>query len=148
ITPPAPSAIAALSPTLESSRLAPYASCEGHTYIGRAELSQGSVVFLPTPKLLTNASLVARDNARLLLPLIPSERGRIEIVDGWTGNAADSPLGTLRAAGLLPWLAQIALLGLAFALYRGTPFGQRHELPGDPRQSFRAHVLSLRKRWA
>ncbi len=133
---------------MRSGELAAYARCDAGVYIAAGDYGDGKIVVMSSPAALSNAALAAGDNARLLWPLLAEQRGPVEIVGPWTGKSAESPLASLSAAGLLPWLAQLALLGLAFALYRGTPFGRRRELLEQPRRSFAEHVQALGERWA
>lgn len=135
-------------PTLRSSKLQRYIGCGEGIIVGRATYGDGAVVLLSDPALFSNASLAAGSNAELLLSLIPTDSGPVEIVGDWTGRSADSPFASLRAAGLLPWLAHLGLLGLALARYRGTPFARRHPLIEDPRRRFAEHVEALGDRWA
>jgi len=135
------------APTLSGSSAA-YADCGGDTFIGRVRLGGGIVTYLPTPHLLSNASLVAGDNASLLLPLLPTHHGSVELIGPWTRDSEDSPFASLRAAGLLPWLLQALALLLALSLYKGAPFGRRVALAENPRRRFREHVQALGERWA
>jgi hypothetical protein len=144
----APGLVVAPEPTLQSTALKVYAGCGNAVLAGRAAFGAGSVVLLSSPSLLSNASLAAGSNAELLLPLIPRDHGPLEIVGDWTGHSADSPFASLKAAGLLPWLAHLTLLAFAFARYRGTPFARRHQLAEDPRRKFVEHVEALGARWA
>ncbi len=135
-------------PTLESEKLSPYASCGSKLYVGRVRHGSGALIYLPSPALLSNAGLAAGDNARLLLPLLPIQRGTVELVGRWTRDSVDSPLNAMRQAGLGPWLLHLTALLLAFALYRGTPFGRRRTLPQNERRRFSEHVRALGERWA
>ncbi|MGC4094533.1 MAG: DUF4129 domain-containing protein [Polyangiaceae bacterium] len=146
--PSAPKLVVGAAPSIRSSELRVYARCDAGIVAGYAPYGDGSVVVLSSPLLLSNASLAAASNAELLLRLIPADSGAVEIVGDWTGHSAESPFASLRAAGLLPWLGHLALLGLAFARYRGTPFARRHPLVEDPRRRFAEHVEALGERWA
>jgi len=144
-----PDALISPGPALVAPLLRPGALCDGgEKYIVYAEHGDGRFVFLPSPELLSNASLVAGQNARLLAELLDLPTGRVEIVGAWTRQVSSNPLGALTAAGLGPWLAQLLLLALAFAAYRGVPFGRRVELPENRRRRFSEHVQALGQRWA
>src|SRR5216110_2291371 len=77
-------------------------TCGGSPYIVSAFLEDGSITFIPERELLTNASLSVADNARLVAELIPAGDGTIELVGPWTGDGSQSPVQSLKAAGLLP----------------------------------------------
>jgi len=139
-----PSLTAQLTPTLR-----PRALCEtGEPYILQGSLGQGHVIFLPGPDVLSNASLVAGDNARLLANLLDLPEGRVEVIGELTRDPVSSPLSAVSAAGLTPWLCQLLLLAAAFAAYRGVAFGRRVEAPADLRRRFSEHVQALGQRWA
>jgi hypothetical protein len=138
-----------LHPTLQpSAKLGVYAGCGAGAVAVHGFYGDGQVLALSAPSLLSNASLAAGSNAELLLRMIPRTKGAVEIVGNWTGTSAGSPFASLRSAGLLPWLAHLALLGFAFARFRGTPFARRHALREDPRRRFVEHVQALGERWA
>ncbi|HEU4577179.1 MAG TPA: DUF4350 domain-containing protein [Polyangiaceae bacterium] len=129
--------------------LQPLALCEtGEPYILQASLGEGRILFLPGSGLLSNAGLLAGDNARLLANVFELPRGRVEIIGELTRDAVSSPLSAVNAAGLTPWLCQLLLLAAAFAAYRGTAFGRRVEAPADLRRRFSEHVQALGQRWA
>jgi len=142
--------LASVGPSLVAPTLRPVlATCDnGEPYIAEAGSGEGRVIFLPVPELLSNASLVARDNARLLVNLLDLPEGRVEIIGSLTRDAVQSPFSAVAAAGLTPWLCQLLLLALAFAAYRGVPFGRRVETPGQLRRRFSEHVQALGQRWA
>lgn len=123
-------------------------SDSGELYAGHVDLGAGRIVFLPTPELLSNASLAAGENAYLLMSLISISSGRTDIVGNWTGSASGSPFESVSSARLWPWLLQLLLLGLAFARFRGAPFGRRTPPPEDRRRRFSEHVSALGQRWA
>jgi hypothetical protein len=135
---------AELSPTLR-----PLALCEtGEPYILQASVGEGRMIILPGPELLSNAGMVAGDNARLLANLFELPGGRVELIGELTRDAVSSPLAALSAAGLTPWLCQLLLLAAAFAAYRGSAFGRRVEAPLGLRRRFSEHVQALGQRWA
>lgn len=135
--------------SLGSAQLQPDALCsDGELYAGHADLGAGRVVFLPTPELLSNASLAAGENARLVMSLLSIAGGRTDIVGSWTGTASGSPFQSVSSARLWPWMLQLLVLGLAFARFRGAPFGRRTPPPEDRRRRFSEHVSALGQRWA
>jgi hypothetical protein len=144
------SLLVSVGPSLVAPTVLPVlATCEtGEPYIAETSAGQGRAIFLATPELLSNASLVAGDNARLLANLLDLPEGRVEIIGSLTRPAVQSPFSAVAAAGLTPWLCQLLLLAAAFAAYRGVPFGRRVEAPGQQRRRFSEHVQALGQRWA
>ena len=144
-----PAELVSVGPSLTAPQLAPLALCEsGAPYIVEASAGEGRVIFLAGPDLLSNASLVAADNARLLANLLDLPEGRVELIGELTRDTESSPLSAVSAAGLTPWLCQLLLLAAAFAAYRGVAFGRRVEAPADLRRRFSEHVQALGQRWA
>jgi hypothetical protein len=144
-----PAELVSLGPSLAAPQLAPLALCEsGAPYIAEAGQGEGRLIFLGGPDLLSNASLVAGDNARLLANLLDLPAGRVEIIGELTRDTVSSPLSAVKAAGLTPWLCQLLLLAAAFAAYRGVAFGRRVEAPANLRRRFSEHVQALGQRWA
>lgn len=144
-----PSRLTAIGTGLVAPRMTALAWCPGgEPYVAQRRFGDGLVIALPTPALLSNASLAAGDNARLLLGLLAVDDAAVELVGYWTHEAAENPLGQLHAAGLLPWLLQLGLLGVCFGLYRGAPFGRRREPPAPGRRRFSEHAVALGQRWS
>jgi hypothetical protein len=136
-------------PSLVGPTLRALAICEtGEPYILQADWGDGRVIVLPVPELLSNASLVAGDNARLLVNLLDLPPGKVEIIGSLTRAALTSPFSAIAEAGLAPWLFQLLLLAAAFAAYRGTPFGRRAQAQAGSRRRFSEHVQALGQRWA
>jgi hypothetical protein len=144
------SLLVSVGPSLVAPTVLPVlATCEtGEAYIAETSAGEGRAIFLAAPELLSNASLVAGDNARLLVNLLDLPEGRVEIIGSLTREAVQSPFSAVAAAGLTPWLCQLLLLAIAFAAYRGLPFGRRVETPGRQRRRFSEHVQALGQRWA
>lgn len=129
--------------------LLPDAVCgTGELYAAHADLGGGRIVFLPAPELLSNASLAASENARLLMSIVPAPGGRTDIVGSWTGSASSSPLASISAARLWPWVLHLMLLGFAFGRFRGAPFGRRVSPERNQRRRFSEHAAALGQRWA
>ncbi|MEO8184627.1 MAG: DUF4350 domain-containing protein, partial [Deltaproteobacteria bacterium] len=143
------SLLVSVGPSLLAPQLRPLAVCEtGAPYISEGEWGDGRVIFLPAPELLSNAGLLAGDNARLLANLLDLPPGKVEIIGSLTRDALGSPFSAVAAAGLAPWLFQLLLLCAAFAALRGTPFGRRVESAAGSRRRFSEHVQALGQRWA
>jgi hypothetical protein len=141
--------LVSVGPSLQAPQLRSLAICEtGEPYIAQAEWGAGRVLVLPGPELLSNASLAAGDNARLLANLLDLPPGKVEMIGSLTRDATSSPFSAVAEAGLAPWLFQLLLLAAAFAAYRGTPFGRRVEAQAGSRRRFSEHVQALGQRWA
>lgn len=141
--------LVSVGPSLVGPKLRPLAMCEtGEPYVLQADWGAGRVIVLPVPELLSNASLVAGDNARLLANLLELPPGKVELIGSLTRDALASPFSAIVAAGLGPWLFQLLLLAAAFAAYRGTPFGRRVQVQAGSRRRFSEHVQALGQRWA
>jgi len=69
-----------------------------------------------------------RRQRALVAELIPAGDGTIELVGPWTGDGSQSPVQSLKAAGLLPVMLQLFGLALLLALRQGTSFGKRRDV--------------------
>jgi hypothetical protein len=109
------------------------------------EVSRGAgvVVAFADGRFATNASLAIGDNAALAASLVAPPGTTVELVGAWTGSGSDLPAQSLTRSGLLPWFLQILVLGLALALYRGSPFGSRREPVTVTRRAFAEHAVAL-----
>ena len=120
-----------------------FATAHESPYVAEKAWGAGSVLFFGDSDFLTNASLSVADNAYFATALLRRPNHVLELVGTWTGGGSSSTLSSLTKAGLGTLLAQLALLGVLFAWYGGTPFGT----PRDPallqRRAFRDHVLAL-----
>ncbi|HTV22578.1 MAG TPA: DUF4350 domain-containing protein, partial [Polyangiaceae bacterium] len=132
------------APTLEASAFCP----NGDSFIARGPLDDGWVEVVPTPAALSNASLVAADNAARIVPLLFPADAVVELVGSWTRDRAENPINQVRAAGLMPWVLQLMALGLCYGLYRGQPFARRRAPPEVGRRRFSEHAQALGQRWA
>lgn len=125
------------------------AVCGDRPYVATAYVEDGTLTFIAEPELLTNASLSVADNARLVAEqLLLPEGGTIELVGPWTGDGSQSPIQSIKNAGLLPVMLQLlALVGL-LALRQGTSFGARHDVTRRVRRAFADHVRALAATYA
>jgi len=123
-------------------------TCGGYPYVVSTFLEDGSITFIPERELLTNVSLSVADNARLVAELIPGGEGTIELVGPWTGDGSQSPVQSLKAAGLLPVMLQLFGLALLLALRQGTSFGKRRDVQTRSRRAFADHVRAVASNYA
>ncbi|HXK19029.1 MAG TPA: DUF4350 domain-containing protein [Polyangiaceae bacterium] len=123
-------------------------TCGGHPYIVTSFLEEGSITFMPERELLTNASLSVADNARLVAELVPADEGMIELVGPWTGDGSQSPMQSLKSAGLMPVILQLFALALLLALRQGTSFGARRDVQTRSRRAFADHVRAVASTYA
>jgi len=80
--------------------------------------------------------------------LLGPSTSTVELIGSWTSAASGLPISSVMRAGLLPWLLHMALLGIAFALCRGAPFGTRRDVGTPPRRAFVEHVRALGEAYA
>jgi hypothetical protein len=123
-------------------------TCGGVPYIVTSFLGDGSITFIPERELLSNASLSVADNARLVAELLSAPGSTIELVGPWTGDGSQSPVESLKAAGMLPALLQLLALALLLALRQGTSFGARRDDQKLERRAFADHVRALASTYA
>lgn len=118
--------------------------CGDQSYIVSAYPGAGAIHYLPEDELLSNASLSVADNARLVTDLIqPEDGGVVELVGSWTGSGSQSPVQSLKAAGMLPFMLQLLALGALLALRQGTSFGARRDDARRERRAFADHVRAV-----
>jgi hypothetical protein len=118
-------------------------TCEAEAFALELYRGDGTIVAVADKRLASNASLAIGDNAALVAALVDPGGGTVEIIGEWTGTGSDLPVRSLARSGLLPWFLQILALGLAIALYRGSPFGSRREPVSVTRRAFAEHALAL-----
>jgi len=118
--------------------------CDTESYVVSSFLGVGAIHYLPEAELLSNASLSVADNAALVSQLIVADEGQtIELVGAWTGSGSQSPVQSLKAAGMLPFMLQLLGLGLLLALRQGTSFGARRDDSRRERRAFADHVRAI-----
>jgi hypothetical protein len=104
---------------------------------------------LPERELLSNASLSVADNARLVAELFAIDEGdTVELVGPWTGDGSDSPIASLKSAGMLPMMLQLLALALLLAVRQGTSFGARRDDQKRERRAFADHVRAIASNYA
>jgi hypothetical protein len=115
---------------------APYA-------VERSYEGGGRAIVLADDRLLTNASLLVGDNARLLVELLRPGGQKLEIAGELTGLVSQNPITSVQRGRLAPAMLQLLLLILLFFVYRGAHFGR----PVDPavagRRAFSEHARAI-----
>ena len=124
------------------------ATCGGSPYVVTSFLDDGQITFIPERELLSNASLSVGDNARLVAELLFAPDSTIELVGPWTGDGAQSPIQSLKSAGLLPVMLQLLGLALLLAVRQGTSFGARRDVQKLERRAFADHVRAVGRNYA
>jgi hypothetical protein len=80
--------------------------------------------------------------------LVPADEGMIELVGPWTGDGSQSPMQSLKSAGLMPVMLQLFGLALLLALRQGTSFGARRDVQTRTRRAFADHVRAVASTYA
>ncbi|HYP91217.1 MAG TPA: DUF4350 domain-containing protein [Polyangiaceae bacterium] len=124
------------------------ATCGGSPYVVTSFMGDGSVTFIPERALLSNASLSVDDNARLVTELLSAPGRTIELVGPWTGDGSQSPIESLKSAGMLPVMLQLLGLALLLAVRQGTSFGARRDEHQRERRAFSDHIRALASNYA
>jgi len=124
-------------------------TCGGVPYVVSAFLGDGRLTIIPERELITNASLSVADNAHLVAELFETTTGNsIELVGPWTGEGSDSPIDSLKSAGMLPAMLQLLALALLLAVRQGTSFGARRDERKHERRAFSDHVRAVASNYA
>jgi hypothetical protein len=138
---------------------------EGRSLVQVQWLGEGVLVGLADSRLLWNGALAAPANEHFVGDLILVGQARA----GWpvatpprvqlaTSGAVSStgddgstetnnPFGALASARLLPFVLQLLLWWAVLTLWRGWPFGPRHDPPDDGRLRFADHIDALGERY-
>ena len=117
--------------------------CGEGAFIVESREGDGTIVGVADWRFATNAGLAIADNALLAASLVAPPGATVELIGYWTGAGSELPAQSLTRSGLLPWFLHVLLLGLAFALYKGSPFGSRREPVTVTRRAFAEHALAL-----
>jgi uncharacterized protein DUF4350 len=126
--------------TLLDRKGAPYAAWVGH--------GKGTVVVLADSYLMTNASLVAADNATFVVHLLAMLSAKPQFCDELTGASSPSPMASVARGKLAPFLGQVAFLLILFFIYKGAAFGTLRDPPATSRRSFVEHARALGLQYA
>ena len=126
--------------TLLDRKGAPYAAWVGH--------GRGTIVVLADSYLMTNASLVAADNATFVVHLLAMLSKKVQFCDELTGASSPSPMASVARGKLAPFLGQVAFLLILFFIYKGAAFGTLRDPPAMSRRSFVEHARALGLQYA
>lgn len=124
------------------------AVCGGRPYIVTAYVGDGTITFIPEAELVSNASLSVADNAQLIAELLSVPGATIELVGPWTGDGSESPIQSIKSAGLLPVMLQLLALVALLALRQGISFGARRDVLRRVRRAFADHVRAVAATYA
>src|SRR5262249_31211074 len=126
--------------TLLDRKGAPFAAWVGH--------GRGTVVVLADSYLVTNASLVAADNATFVVNLMAMLSKKPQFCDELTGASSPSPMASVARGKLAPFLGQVAFMLILFFIYKGAAFGTLRDPPARSRRSFVEHARALGLQYA
>lgn len=136
----------------------------GHAVVHSQRLGRGVLVAVADAHLIWNASLAVPANERFLGDLLLA--GKVH--DGWPvqapvrvqlatqgavassgggGGAGNNPLSALARSDLLAFVLQLLALWALLGLWRGWPFGPRHDPPDTGRLRFADHLDALGERY-
>jgi len=98
---------------------------------------------LADDRLLTNASLLVGDNARLLVELLRPGGPRLELAGELTGLVSHNPMTSVHRGRLAPAMLQLLLLVVLFYVYRGAHFGRPIDPVAASRRRFSEHARAV-----
>jgi hypothetical protein len=98
---------------------------------------------LADDRLLTNASLLVDDNARLLIELLRPGGPNLEMAGELTGLVSQNPITSVRRGRLAPAMLQLTFLILLFFIYKGAHFGRPIDPIAASRRRFSEHARAL-----
>ncbi|MFT5431876.1 MAG: hypothetical protein ACI9OJ_002574 [Myxococcota bacterium] len=113
-------------------------------------VGNGQVVVVSDDLLFTNASMMISDNARVALAMFDDFESevRVDVVDAFFWEGADSPAGSAASSEMTPLLGHILVALLLFALWRGIHFGRPREQQSQGRRAWSEHVEALGRQYA
>ena len=103
----------------------------------------GRAIVLADDRLLTNASLLVDDNARLLIELLRPGGPKLELAGELTGLVSQNPVTSVQRSRLGPAMLQAALLILLFYAYVGIHFGRPVDPAAASRRAFAEHARAI-----
>ncbi len=121
--------------------------CGDQPFLHMRAYRQGELVTLADASFLSNASLLAGDNARVVMSFLGREPV-VEVIDRFTGSGARTPLQTIANAHLTPFVLQMLVLMLLLGAWRGAHFGTPRDRRDRSRRSFSEHVRALGSAYA
>jgi hypothetical protein len=114
----------------------------------------GRAIVLADDHLLTNASLLVGDNARLLIELLlPGGQNlegglKLEIAGELTGLVSQDPVTSVKRGRLAPALLQLLLLILITFVHKGAHFGRPVDPIAKSRRAFAEHARAIGLQYA
>jgi hypothetical protein len=103
----------------------------------------GRAIVLADDRLLTNASLLVGDNARLLVELLRPGGPRLELAGELTGLVSHNPMTSVHRGRLAPAMLQLLLLVVLFYVYKGAHFGRPIDPIAASRRRFSEHARAV-----
>ncbi len=103
----------------------------------------GRAIVLADDRLLTNASLLVGDNARLLIELLRPAGQKLELAGELTGLVSHNPITSVQRGRLAPAMLQLSLLILLFFVYKGAHFGRPVDPATASRRAFSEHARAI-----
>jgi hypothetical protein len=103
----------------------------------------GRAIVLADDRLLTNASLLVNDNARLLIELMRPGGPKIDVAGELTGLVSQNPVTSVQRSRLAPAMLQLLLLILLYFVYKGAHFGRPIDPIATTRRRFSEHARAI-----
>jgi hypothetical protein len=103
----------------------------------------GRAIVLADDRLLTNASLLVGDNARLLIELLRPGGNKLEIAGELTGLVSQNPMTSVQRGRLGPAMLQLLLLIGLYFLHKGAHFGRPIDPIAKGRRAFLEHARAI-----
>jgi hypothetical protein len=103
----------------------------------------GRAIVLADDRLLTNASLLVDDNARLLIELLRPGGAKLELAGELTGLVSQNPVTSVQRSRLGPAMLQLSLLIVLFFIYKGAHFGRPVDPAAASRRAFAEHARAI-----
>jgi hypothetical protein len=103
----------------------------------------GRAIVLADDLLMTNASLLVSDNARLLTELLRPGGPKLELAGELTGLVSVNPVDSVHRSRLAPALLQLALLIILYFVYKGAHFGRPIDPIAASRRRFAEHARAI-----
>jgi hypothetical protein len=107
----------------------------------------GRAIVLADDRLLTNASLLVGDNARLLVELLAPGGTKLEIAGELTGLVSQNPVTSVQRGRLGPAMLQLLLLIGLYFIYKGAHFGRPIDPIARSRRAFSEHARAIGRQY-
>jgi hypothetical protein len=103
----------------------------------------GRAIVLADDRLVTNASLLVGDNARLLVEILRPGGATLEIAGELTGLVSQDPVTSVKRGRLAPAMLQLLLLLLLTFVHKGAHFGRPVDPIAKSRRAFSEHARAI-----